>query len=106
MDLLLGLLSENPGDSFTRFALAKEYEKLGQRREAIVVFEALQADDPGYVGLYYHLGKLLELEGQSDDALAVYKKGMEMARTASDLHSWSELKGAALNLADLEDLDI
>lgn len=94
------MLAESPTDSFLLFALAKEYEKLGQTEEALEQYEHLKAIDPGYVGLYYHLGKLLESRHRLEEALQVYRSGMEVADRAGDLHAKQELAAARLNLED------
>ncbi|MEL7161727.1 MAG: hypothetical protein AAFN92_13285, partial [Bacteroidota bacterium] len=62
-DQILSMLEASPKDSFLRFALAKEHEKAGADAGARSVYEAIVADDPEYVGTYYHLGKTLERLG-------------------------------------------
>ena len=93
---LLEFLEEDPKDSFTRFALAREYLKLGRTDEALRFFEDLVEEDPAYVGTYYHLGKLYETLGRRDDALETYRSGIETARHARDFHGLSELQDALL----------
>ena len=51
-------MKEKPGDSFVKHALALEYIKLGNDVEAGKLFITLLENDPGYIGSYYHLGKL------------------------------------------------
>jgi tetratricopeptide (TPR) repeat protein len=88
------LLMENPGDSFLQHALALEYIKLGDDGEARSLFEKILQREPGYVGSYYHLAKLLERIGKTDEAAKVYERGMEEAKKAGDGHSFTELKSA------------
>jgi len=47
-------------------------------------------------------GKLLERIGDPAKALRVYKRGMEVATTADDHHSYTELQAAYEDLEDLE----
>ena len=54
------LLQQTPGDNFLRHALALEFIKIENDKEARVLFESILKDSPEYVGSYYHLGKLLE----------------------------------------------
>lgn len=98
MQQLLQLLESAPGDSFLLFAVAKEYEKAGDEAQALAQYEQLRAGDPGYVGLYYHLGKLLEKMDRPDDAKAAYDQGLETAKAAGDRHAWSELSAARMDM--------
>lgn len=94
-------LLASPEDSFLQHALALEYVKIGDDARAQELFDAILKREPGYVGSYYHLGKLLERTGNADRAVAVYKKGMEETKKVNDRHGYSELQGA---LEELEDM--
>jgi Tfp pilus assembly protein PilF len=83
-----------PEDSFVRHALALEHIKLGEDTRARELFEAILKDEPGYVGTYYHLAKLLERTGETNEAIRVYEKGMEEAKKAGENHTYGELKSA------------
>ena len=87
-------LAANPADNFVQHALALEYIKLGDDITARDHFEQLLARDPGYVGSYYHLAKLLERNGLTGEAIIIYEKGMEQAKAAGDQHALGELRGA------------
>ena len=92
-------LADSPHDNFIQHALALEYIKLGRDEEARILFEKLLEYDPGYVGSYYHLAKLLERNGQITGAMQVYQKGMEKAQKAGDKHALNELRAAYEELA-------
>ena len=98
-------LAESPKDSFLTFALAKEYEKLGDKKQALEQYLTLVKNDPNYVGTYYHLGKLYEQLEEFATAFQTYKDGMKVTRAAGDQHAYSELAGAKLNLGDDEDFE-
>ena len=100
MTMLKEMLKEDEKDSFLQHALALEYIKRGNDEEARRLFETLLNHDPAYIGSYYHLGKLLERTGLPGKAMRIYKKGMEMAKSVNDSHSYNELQGA---LEDAED---
>lgn len=87
-------LKTNPTDSFLQHALALEYIKLGDDEKARGLFEALLNREPGYIGSYYHLAKLLERNDKTEEAIKVYEKGMEEAKKAGDNHALGELRGA------------
>lgn len=103
LQTLQQILSQTPGDAFTLFAIAKEYEGLGQTDQALAFYLQLRDSDPDYVGLYYHLGKLYEKTAQPDAAMQAYRTGMEVAKKQGDTHSYSELNGAWMELADDDD---
>lgn len=88
------LLVQNPTDSFLQHALALEYIKLGNDEAARSLFEKLLNENPGYIGSYYHLAKLLERKDKAEEAIEVYEKGMEEAKRAGDGHAFGELRAA------------
>lgn len=87
-------LIANPADSFVQHALALEYIKLGDDEGARRLFEEILNREPGYIGSYYHLGKLLERIEKTKEAVKVYERGMEEAKKAGDNHAFGELRGA------------
>jgi Tfp pilus assembly protein PilF len=99
IEKLLEYLQKMPDDNFLRHALALEYIKLGNDNDARDLFESILNDSPGYVGSYYHLGKLLERNGEAAKAIECYEKGMAEARAANDQHAYGELQAAYEDLA-------
>ena len=98
LNQLKAMLEESPHDAFLLFALAKEYEKLGEQETALRYYLHLEEHEPGYVGTYYHLGKLYEQIGEAGLALETYDKGIEAARRAGDQHAMGELASAKMAL--------
>ncbi len=88
------MLATNLNDSFLKHALALEYIKLGNDADARHLFEELLANEPGYVGSYYHLGKLFERVGDEKQAIEWYEKGMHISKEKGEQHAFGELKGA------------
>jgi len=95
---LLAFHAQDPDDPFVRFALASEYLKKGDEQTALEWFERLAADQPDYVGTYYHLGMLYQRLGRPDDALETFQRGIEVATRIGDFHSLSELRAARMNV--------
>lgn len=87
-------LIESPEDSFLQHALALEYVKTGNESNARLLFETILNRDAGYVGSYYHLAKLLERTGDTNEAIMVYEKGMAACKQAGDNHAYNELQAA------------
>ena len=87
-------LVANPTDSFLQHALALEYIKTGREEEAKDIFQTLLQQNENYVGSYYHLAKLMERQNKTEEAKAVYQKGMLKAKEAGDQHAYNELQSA------------
>ena len=94
------MVAEGGKDSFLQHALALEYIKIGKDTDAQEQFTQLLAENPAYVGSYYHLGKLLERAAQIENAIETYEKGMLEAKKAGDQHAYNELMGARDELVD------
>ena len=87
-------LKHSPNDSFLQHALALEHIKLGEESEARELFETILQREPGYIGSYYHLAKLHERNNDTEQAIKVYEKGMEVAKKAGENHAYGELRSA------------
>lgn len=94
-------IRDNPGDSFSKFALALEFRKQGEFKKARILFEDILSSDPDYVGVYYHLGKLYEALDRLNEAQELYKKGIEVAHAQNEGRTKSELE-EALNQVEIE----
>jgi tetratricopeptide (TPR) repeat protein len=99
------LLDASPGDAFLRYAIAKEYESLGEVGRALHGYVELLDLQPEYVGAYLHLGHLLERTGDLPAALATYQRGMVVAQNLGDRHAFNELASAKMLLDDSDDAD-
>ena len=94
IEKLKEFLQQNPADSFVQHALALEYIKMGDDDTAKGLFEEILQREPGYIGSYYHLAKLFERNGRTEDAIRIYEKGMDEAKRAGENHAYGELRGA------------
>ena len=87
-------VQKNPKDSFSKFALALELMKRNEVSKSRVLFESILKQDPDYLGVYYHLGRLYEILDQKNQALSLYRKGVELARRQNNQRTETELKDA------------
>jgi Tfp pilus assembly protein PilF len=94
IEILKGFLQENADDSFSRYALALEYVKLGQNDDAVREFESVQKKDPDYVATYFQLGQLYQKIGQTHEAEKTFRSGITVAAKIGDDHTRGELEGA------------
>ena len=89
-----GFLKENSDDSFSRYALALEYVKLGQNDDAVREFERVSTKDPDYVATYYQLGQLYRSMSKPHEAEKTFRTGITVAAKVGDEHTRSELESA------------
>jgi predicted Zn-dependent protease len=94
VDEIKKMLKSDPTDSFLSYALALEYEKAEQPKEAISIIEALIQNDPNYLGAYYKLGQLYEGQDQLDKAQEIYQVGIKLATEKQDNKAKGELEEA------------
>lgn len=91
---LKDFLKSTPDDCFLNHALALEYIKMGNDTDAAQLFEKNLNHDAGYVATYYHYAKLMGKIGNQQKAIEIYERGMQAAKTAGDMHAYSELQSA------------
>ncbi|MEO6405467.1 MAG: tetratricopeptide repeat protein [Ferruginibacter sp.] len=93
IEKLKEFLRQNAHDDFIQHALALEYIKAGDDNEAEKLFLEILKRNPAYIGSYYHLAKLYERNGKEEDAIKIYKSGMEVSKE-QDKHTYNELRAA------------
>lgn len=91
---LTALLAQNPGDAFLRYALALECVKMQKTEAAEAHFRQLLHAHPDYHATHYHYGKLLEQLGRPEEAIALYRQGVEICQRLNDPKALAELKEA------------
>lgn len=94
LETLKKILERDPGDAFSRYALGLEYVSASMPELARSTFETLIASEPGYLAVYYQLGKLYELMGMNDLAVQTYRVGIGIAESQNDGHTRQELEEA------------
>jgi tetratricopeptide (TPR) repeat protein len=94
IDEIKKMLKTDKQDSFLTYALALEYEKIGNKKEAILIIETLIKTDPAYLGAYYKLGALYEEQNKFDKAIQIYNIGIKLANEKNDNKTKGELEEA------------
>lgn len=84
---------EDPGDPFNIYALALEYQQSDPARTR-ALFNILLTEHPDYMPTYYHAAKLFQDVGETNKAIEVYERGMELARKMNDQKTLRELRSA------------
>lgn len=88
------MLTEDPNDPFLHYAFALELENAAKLSEAIDKLQTMSIDFPDYLPLYYKLGKCYEVNGQTENAILIYNKGIDLAKRLNDQKTLQELKEA------------
>ena len=94
IEKLKEFLITEPDDPFIKHALALEYIRIGELVTARRLLEEVLTKDPGAVGSYYQLGKLLEGMGEVRSAMEWYVRGMAAAKAAGEKRAYNELQTA------------
>ena len=94
LEQLHKLHDADPTDAELPYMIAFELTKTGQTTEAIDWLDKALALDPGFHYAYFQKAKVLDREGETDDALAVLDAGI--AKASAD--------GAAKAVGELQDL--
>lgn len=98
LNMIQDMLEESPEDTFLHFALAKEYEKMGEHNKALIPYEWIRENDPDYVGMYYHLAAVaIELDKPAEYIVKAFEEGVACANKLGDHHALAELKNAYMN---------
>ena len=90
---LLKFYEEDPNDSFNLYGLALEYQKTDLNKSD-ALFEKLLKEFPNYTPSYYHAAKLKVELNQTEAALSIYKKGIEIAQQQNEKKAEQELRSA------------
>lgn len=93
-------LAEDPNDSFSRYALALEYDSAGETQLAIATLLELIERNAKYIPAYHQLGKIYSRQNQSQEAKTIYRRGIETATSPDDFHERKEMEE---ELEELED---
>jgi tetratricopeptide (TPR) repeat protein len=100
IDEIKKMLKTDKQDSFLTYALALEYEKIGDAKEAIFLVEGLIKTDPNYLGAYYKLGGLYEGKNKMEKAMTIYRIGIKLATEKNDNKTKGELEEALWLIED------
>jgi len=85
------LLSAEPDDAFTLYALAHEHAKQGRHPEAIAFYDRCLESDPDYTYAYYHKARSQEAAGDTESACATLETGLKVARRIGDAKGTGEI---------------
>jgi len=98
---LLKLVGTPRDGALLRFSLGSEYLKSADFEPAVAHLEAAVEKDPGYSAAWKLLGRALSESGRNGEALAVFRKGIEVAQSKGDRQAAKEMAVFARRLEKL-----
>ena len=102
IEILKGYLEADPGDLFSRYALALEQMAGGDMQAAADELTTVLTADASYLAAYYQLGRALEALQRREEAVHTYRRGMDVARSQQQGRAHAELAAALASLQDDE----
>lgn len=100
IDMLIELLSKEPGDLFLTYALGIEYVAELNLADGEKQFRKSLELDPDYVPAFYQLGKLFESQLKNEEALHFFKEGLNKAIAQKNNKAINEFNEAIFMLED------
>jgi predicted Zn-dependent protease len=92
VERLEGMLAAGKDNALLRFSLGSEYLKVGEPRRAAEHLGKALEQDPQYSAAWKLYGKALADSGRTEDALAAYRRGIEVAEAKGDKQAAKEMQ--------------
>jgi len=92
------LLQSGKDGALLRFSLGSQYLKLHQPEDAIEHLQRAVAFDPDYSAAWKQLGRAFAESGRPQEALEVYRRGIEAAHRKGDKQAEREMQVFARRL--------
>lgn len=91
IDALLAMLKQGQDSAVLRFSLGNEYLSHEKFDSAVEHFREAVELDRNYSAAWKMLGRALLSSGRRDDAMAVYRSGIEVAEANGDVQAAREM---------------
>lgn len=92
LEQLLRLLEAGQDNAPLRFGLGSAYLKLGETGNAVEHLAKAIELDPSFSAAWKLYGKALQKSGEKDDAVAAFRKGIEVADERGDVQAAKEMR--------------
>lgn len=79
LDTFKAMAEKKPEDAMVQYGLGSEYRKAGDLASAAEAFRAVTRINPAYTAAYQELGSILTEMGEREEALRVFREGIETA---------------------------
>ena len=95
------MLEEDPHDTFLRYSLALEQEKMGEFVASEAGLQSLMRDEPPYVPAFFMLAQQLVNRERVEEARTILRAGIEQARGQGNAHAAGEMSEFLQSLGEL-----
>jgi tetratricopeptide (TPR) repeat protein len=92
IEMLTGILQQNPKDAFARYGLAMAFAAEGKAEEALREFATTMEYNPDYVPAYQMSAQELVKAGRIDEARARLRAGLAACERTGNAHAASEMQ--------------
>jgi len=89
---LEALIAAGKDDATIRFALASRYAAANDLERAVAHAEVAVAKNPDYSAAWKLLGRVLGDSGRTPEAIAAYRRGIEVAERRGDQQAAKEMR--------------
>ena len=101
IEKIKAMLADEPTDTFLRYSLAMEQEKIGEVDASEEGLRGLMATSPPYVPAFFMLGQHLAKRDRVNDSRTVLRDGIDEARRQKNDHAAGEMSEFLASLGDL-----
>ena len=101
IEKIKAMLADEPTDTFLRYSLAMEQEKIEEFEASEAGLRGLMSDDPPYVPAFFMLGQHLAKRDRVNDAREALRVGIEEARKQGNGHAAGEMSEFLASLGEL-----
>lgn len=97
---LAEMLKLEPNDLFLNYSLGIELVAINKLTEAETQYKKVLDFNKDYLAVYYQLGKLYEAKDSINEALAIYRLGLEKAKSQKNNKAINEINEAIFLIED------
>ena len=92
LEMLQGILAQDPNNKLARYGLAMEYANADQVDAALTEFRKLIVLDPTYANAYFMGAQALQKAERNEEAKAMLQQGIAAAQKNGNRHAESEMQ--------------
>ncbi len=101
IEKIQAMLADEPHDTFLRYSLAMEQEKIGEHDASESGLRGLMADATPYVPAFFMLAQHLAGRDRVNDARTILRDGIDQAREQKNDHAAGEMSEFLASLGEL-----